>query len=100
MDFGDINEYFKRFKDDDCTALPDVETIIKEAYKVKITDERIEEIISQMPQPEVAVVSSPEPVVTIQQRAEVGGTDSVYEDSENRLIVDGLTSNRAIRNRH
>lgn len=49
MDFGDINEYFKRFKDDDCTALPDIELIIKEAYKIKITDEKIEQIIQTMP---------------------------------------------------
>ena len=65
MDFGDINEYFKRFKDDDCTSLPDVETIIKEAYKIKVTDERIEEIVREMPDSQPVAATSPEPIVTI-----------------------------------
>lgn len=49
MDFGDINEYFKTFKDEEDTGnyklLPDFEKIISEAYKIKLTDEKIEEII-------------------------------------------------------
>lgn len=50
LDFGEINEYFKTFKDEEETGgsyklLPDIEKIISEAYKIKLTDEKIEDII-------------------------------------------------------
>ena len=56
LDFGDINEYFKTFKDEEDTGnyklLPDFEKIISEAYKIKLTDEKIETIIQEMNEPE------------------------------------------------
>ena len=49
LDFGEINEYFKTFKDEEDTGayklLPDFEKIISEAYKIKLTDEHIEEVM-------------------------------------------------------
>lgn len=67
MDFGDINEYFKTFKDEEDTGnyklLPDFEKIISEAYKIKLTDEKIEEIIQSIEEPVPPVRGNqPEPV--------------------------------------
>ena len=46
LDFTEMNEYFKKFKDEDGVGynlLPNFELIITEAYKFKsITDEKIE----------------------------------------------------------
>ena len=68
---------------------------------MKITDEKIESIVREMPDPTPTVVASPEPVITVQQRAEVGGTDSIFDDDgEKKLIVESLTSNRSIRRNH
>ena len=65
---------------------------------MKITDDKIESIVREMPDPTPTVVSSPEPVIIVQQRAEVGGTDSVVDDDgEKKLIIESLTSNRSIR---
>ena len=51
LDFGEINEYFKQFKEETADAagqyklLPETEKIIAKAHKFKITDERIMEIV-------------------------------------------------------
>lgn len=47
LNLGDINDFFKQFKDEDeqrasYRLLPDFELIIKESQKLLITDERIE----------------------------------------------------------
>ena len=58
LDFGEINEYFKTFKDQEDTGafklLPDFEKIISEAYKIKLTDERIDELLAAQQGPEPA----------------------------------------------
>ena len=102
LDFGDINEYFNTFKEEEDAGgqyklLPDFEKIITEAYKIKLTDDKIEATIRGLPQgPEVSFNASPPPVpVPVQRWAEVGGTDSVVDAEENKLIVEHITPHRA-----
>jgi hypothetical protein len=56
LDFSEINEYFKSFneKDSSYKLLPDYEKIITEAYKFKITDEQVEQIIKSFDTEEVS----------------------------------------------
>ena len=76
LEMTDINEFFKRFIDADPSypLLPDYEKIITEAYKFKITDEQIDEIVKNIDGgivssledrlPSQASVSVPAPVRT------------------------------------
>lgn len=78
LSFGDINERFKKLKDDDDRQvgswtqqklLPDFERIITEARSIKITDERIKALFqtfdqakalqNQAPQQSISVKSKP-----------------------------------------
>jgi hypothetical protein len=48
LDLQGVNDYFKAFRDDDwdiySPLLPPIETIIKESYKIKINDSKLNEI--------------------------------------------------------
>ena len=47
LDMGGINDYFKSFKGEENTAnalLPSFETIIAESLKVKISEERLQQL--------------------------------------------------------
>ena len=63
LDCGEINEYFKTFKDEEDSGqyklLPDFEKIISEAYKIKLTDEKIEAIVRSMQEVETPPATSP-----------------------------------------
>jgi len=45
LDISGINDYFRSFKEEESNnnkLLPDIEVIIKESFKVKISDEKLE----------------------------------------------------------
>lgn len=48
LDLSGINDYFKSFKDEDAgnqaKLLPPIETIIQESFKIRIADDRFEEL--------------------------------------------------------
>lgn len=48
LDMQQVNDYFRAFRDEDkdtySKLLPEIETIIKESYKVKINDQRLDEL--------------------------------------------------------
>ena len=83
LDFGEINEYFKTFKDQEDTGafklLPDFEKIISEAYKIKLTDEKIEELLGEQESPEPLSIHASPPIKVVEVE-----------------IPNNLTSNRII----